>query len=87
MYVLNDQCCAYDFRPLAPLTVTIELPTLHVSTVIFEVQCINLRFKATLTGNARAKYFRKPQVSDHYTLLRNCPPTLPLGQPFALSEK
>lgn len=60
---LNDQCCAYDFRLLAPLIVTIELPTLHVCTVNFEVQCINLRFKATLRGNVRAKYFGKPQVS------------------------
>jgi len=62
-YVLNDQRCAFDFRSLAPLIVTTELPTLHVSTVNFEVQCINLRFKATLAGNVWAKYFGKTQVS------------------------
>ena len=25
-------------------------------------------------------------AADHYTFLRNCPPTPPLGQHFALSE-
>ena len=64
-YFLNDQGCAFDFRSFAPLTVTTELPTLRVSTVNFEVQCINLRFEATLTGNVRTKYFGKPQVSTH----------------------
>lgn len=64
-YVLNDQGCAFDFHSLAPLIVTTELRTLHVSTVNFEVQCINLRFEATLTGNVRTKYFGKPQVSTH----------------------
>ena len=63
-YFLNDQGCTFDFRSFAPLIVTTELPTLRVSTVN-EVQCINLRFKATLAGNVWAKYFGKPQVSTH----------------------
>ena len=64
-YVLNDQGCAFDFHSFAPLIVTTELPTLRVSTVNFEVQCINLRFKATLAGNVWEKYFGKSQVSTH----------------------
>ena len=64
-YFLNDQACAFDFRSFSPLIVTTELPTLRVSTVNFEVQCINLQFKATLAGNVWEKYFGKPQVSTH----------------------
>ena len=37
----------------------------------------------------RAHYFQAPAMHamDHYTFLENCPPTPPLSQHFALSEK
>ena len=36
-----------------------------------------------LTGNGNGAL----KVPDHYTFLGNCPPTPPLSQHFALSEK
>ena len=48
---------------------------------------LNIRLNCdVLSWNLRMRYCRK-KIMDNYTFLANCPPTPPLSQHFALTEK